>query len=174
LRTKRCAANLEGGFPDVSISTPAYQSTRHPPRKTCPARNVILRLCTIEGSFAKPLTDDRHRSFRDDLRGWSRIAERLQVRDDVTNSRHYLIPHPNLRVLGSKIRFFNEHHVEGILEQGAYTSQGTEVAPPRARILVKLLWDPSPDAGTLEDEFLRGSWPMRKAPLRTSRNCSGG
>ncbi|MHC4743252.1 MAG: DUF4838 domain-containing protein, partial [Planctomycetota bacterium] len=44
------AADIEEEFPNVAISTLAYQYTRKPPKLTKPRPNVIVRLCSIECS----------------------------------------------------------------------------------------------------------------------------
>ncbi len=150
------AAAIEDEFPAVTVSTLAYQYTRHPPLLVRPRANVMVRLCSIECTFGEPLTAPVNRAFRDDLVGWSRLTDRLFIWDYVTNFRHYLLPHPNLRVLGPNLRFFADHHVDGVMEQGAYTSPGTEMAPLRAWVLAKILWDPSQDAAALVDTFLNG------------------
>jgi hypothetical protein len=150
------AEDIERDFPDVAIDTLAYQYTRKPPKLTKPRPNVIVRLCSIECSFSRPLADDRNRAFRDDLVGWSRICNRLYVWDYTTNFAHYILPHPNLRVLGPNIRFFVDHGVKGVFEQGAYQSCGSEMAELRGWVLAKLLWDPTRDPQKLIDEFLDG------------------
>ncbi|MCU0916001.1 MAG: DUF4838 domain-containing protein [Planctomycetes bacterium] len=150
------AADIEPEFPQVAISTLAYQYTRKPPAITRPRRSVIVQLCSIECSFCKPLADERNKAFRDDIVGWSMIADRLYIWDYTTNFRHYIMPHPNLRVLGPNVRFFVDHHVKGIFEQGAYQSYGAEMAELRAWVLAKLLWDPTRDGQKLIDEFIDG------------------
>ena len=150
------AADIEEDFPHVAISTLAYQYTRRPPKLVTPRRNVIVRLCSIECSFSHPLAHERNRAFRDDIVGWSNICDRLYVWDYTTNFRHYILPHPNLRVLGPNVKFFVAHNVKGLFEQGAYTSYGAEMAELRAWVLAKLLWDPTLDAAKLIDEFLAG------------------
>jgi len=150
------AADIEDEFPRVAISTLAYQYTRRPPKLVKPRRNVIVRLCSIECSFSRPLAHERNRAFRDDIVGWSKICDRLYVWDYTTNFRHYILPHPNLRVLGPNVKFFVAHNVKGLFEQGAYTSYGAEMAELRAWVLAKLLWNPKLDAAKLIDEFLAG------------------
>jgi hypothetical protein len=49
-----------------------------------------------------------------------------------------------------------DHNVKGIFEQGAYTSNGAEMAELRAWVMAKLLWDPSLDGQELIDEFIAG------------------
>jgi hypothetical protein len=66
------------------------------------------------------------------------------------------MPHPNLRVLGPNVKFFVDHNVKGIFEQGAYQSYGAEMAELRAWVLAKLLWDPMRDGQQLMDEFIAG------------------
>ncbi|MCD6339733.1 MAG: DUF4838 domain-containing protein [Verrucomicrobia bacterium] len=150
------AARLEPEFPHVAFDTLAYQYTRKPPRTIRPRKNVIVRLCSIECSFSQPLTHPRNQKFRDDIVGWSKICNRLYIWDYVTNFRHYLMPHPNLRVLAPNVKFFTENGVRGIFEQGAYTTNGAEMAELRAWVLAKLLWNPNLDGQTLIDQFLDG------------------
>jgi hypothetical protein len=150
------AADIEPQFPNVAISTLAYQYTRKPPALTKPRHNVIVQLCSIECSFCKPLANERNQAFRDDLVGWSKISDRLYIWDYTTNFRHYVMPHPNLRVLGPNVKFFVDHNVKGIFEQGAYQSYGSEMAELRAWVLAKLLWDPSHDGELLTSEFIEG------------------
>ncbi len=154
------AEDIEDEFPNVAISTLAYQYTRKPPKHTRPRENVIVRLCSIECSFSKPLADDRNEKFRDDIVGWSKICERLFIWDYTTNFRHHIMPHPNLRVLGPNVKFFAEHNVKGIFEQGAYTTNGAEMAELRAWVLAKLLWDPKRDGQELIDEFIAGYYGL--------------
>jgi hypothetical protein len=150
------AAEIEAELPNVAIDTLAYQYTRKPPKLVRPRQNVIVRLCSIECSFSKPLADERNRAFRDDIVGWSKICNRLYIWDYTTNFQHYFRPHPNLRVLGPNVAFFAEHGVKGIFEQGAYTSAGAEMAELRAWVLARLLWNPKADDKALIREFLQG------------------
>lgn len=150
------AAEIEEEFPRVAISTLAYQYTRKPPKQVRPRSNVIVRLCSIECSFSKPLSNERNQEFRDDILGWSKICNRLYIWDYTTNFRHHILPHPNLRVLGPNVQFFCSQGVKGIFEQGAYATPGAEMAELRAWVLAKLLWNPSLQGEKLIDEFIEG------------------
>ena len=151
------AEDIEGEFPHVAVSTLAYQYTRKPPRHVRPRGNVIVRLCSIECSFSRPLVALwRNRKFRADLIGWSKMCRRLYIWDYTTNFRHYLLPHPNLAVLGPNLRFFVAHHVKGVFEQGAYQGGGAEMAELRAWMLARLLWDPTQRTDRLVREFTDG------------------
>jgi hypothetical protein len=160
------AADIEPDFPNVAISTLAYQYTRKPPAITKPRRNVIVQLCSIECSFCRPLADERNKAFGDDIIGWSKISDRLYIWDYTTNFRHYVMPHPNLRVLGPNVKFFADHNVKGIFEQGAYQSYGSEMAELRAWVLAKLLWDPGRDGEKLAGEFIDGYYGPAAAEIK--------
>ena len=169
------AEDIEGEFPNVAIDTLAYQYTRKPPKLTKPRHNVIVRLCSIECSFSKPLADEHNKNFRDDIVGWSKIADRLYIWDYTTNFRHYIMPHPNLKVLGPNVKFFADHNVKGIFEQGAYTTNGAEMAELRGWVLAKLLWNPNLDGQNLIDEFIAGYFgpaaPHIKAYLNVTHDA---
>ena len=150
------AADIEPEFPGLAIDTLAYQYTRKPPRLARPRPSVIVRLCSIECSFGKPLDDPRNKAFFDDLDGWSKIAGRLYIWDYTTDFSHYVQPHPNYSVLAPNIRLFVDRNVRGVFEQGAYQSWGSEMAELRAWVLAKLLWNPGLDEGRLRGEFLNG------------------
>ncbi len=150
------AERIEPDFPEIAVDTLAYQYTRKPPANVVPRPNVIVRLCSIECSFLQPLSSEANATFGDDIRGWNEICDRLYVWDYTTNFGHYILPHPNLRVLAPNVRFFVDNGVKGLFEQGAYQSPGGEFAELRAWMLAKLLWDPTRDGEQLIDEFVAG------------------
>lgn len=150
------ADDLKDEFPNVAVDTLAYQYTRKPPKLVRPRPNVIVRLCSIECGFGKPLDDPANKTFFEDLVNWSKIAGRLYVWDYTTNFSHYVQPHPNYGVLAPNIRLFVGHNVRGVFEQGAYQSWGSEMAELRAWVLARLLWNPSLDEGKLREDFLTG------------------
>ncbi|MBN1844415.1 MAG: DUF4838 domain-containing protein [Sedimentisphaerales bacterium] len=160
------AEAIEPEFPRVAISTLAYQYTRRPPKVVRPRANVIVRLCSIECSFSTPLAAERNRDFAADLEGWSRICDRLYIWDYTTNFRHHLLPHPNLGVLGPNVRFFADHNVKGLFEQGAYTTNGAEMAELRAWVLAQMMWDPRRDGEKLIEEFLAGYYGPAAGDIR--------
>lgn len=150
------ADRLGPEFPEVAFDTLAYQYTRKAPKSVRPRPNVIIRLCSIECNFAAPLTDVSNASFAQDIRDWNKLCDRLYVWDYTTNFAHYVMPHPNYFVLGPNVRFFHQHGVKGLFEQGAYQSFGSEMSELRAWVLAQLLWNPYQDDRKLINEFLDG------------------
>jgi hypothetical protein len=90
------------------------------------------------------------------LKGWSKICQRLYVWDYVTDFGNYVLPHPNWFVLGPNVRLFRDYGVKGVFEEGAYGGPGEEMAELRAWVLAQLLWNPQQDDRALIKEFLHG------------------
>ena len=151
------AGEVEKEFPEVLVETLAYHYTRQAPRHVRPRRNVLVRLCSIECDFSKPLGgSESNKAFREDMEQWSAISPQLYVWNYVTNFSNFLLPHPNLRSLAEDIRFFVAHKTLGLFEQGdAYSTTGDFVRM-RAWVLAHLMWDPSRDQEALVREFMHG------------------
>ena len=148
------AERIEPEFPNVLVDTLAYQYTRKAPKSLRPRHNVIIRLCSIECSFAQPLDDPTNELFARDIRDWHRLTDRLYIWDYTTDFSHYLLPFPNYYVLGSNVRFFHRNGVVGLFEQGAYQSFSNEMSELRAWVLAQLLWNPYQDDRKLVREFV--------------------
>ena len=159
------AEKIEPEFPNVLVDTLAYQYTRKAPKTLRPRRNVIIRLCSIECNFAKPLTDPSNELFARDIRDWHRLTDRLYVWDYTTDFSHYLLPFPNYYVLGPNVRFFHRNGVVGLFEQGAYQSFSNEMSEMRAWVLAQLLWNPYQDDRKLVREFVEAYYGKPSAPF---------
>ncbi len=157
-------------YPDVAIDTLAYQYTRKPPLHVKPVKNVIVRLCSIECCFSHPL-NECDSSFLDDLVGWSKICGRLHIWDYVVNFAHTLSPFPNFNVLKPNIKFFIEHNVTGIFEEGNNSSpESGEFNALKQYIIAKLLWNPDYDVETGVNEFLYAYYGMAAAEIKNYYN----
>ncbi|MDR2114777.1 MAG: DUF4838 domain-containing protein [Planctomycetaceae bacterium] len=162
----KVAEAIEKEFPDVWVETLAYQYTRKPPKIVKPRKNVVIRLCTIECSFVQPLgAGEQNKSLREDIEGWSKIADNLFVWDYITNFSAYMLPHPNLRVLAPNIRFFTDHHTIGLFEQGDAHCTAGDFVRMRNWVVSHLMWNPKLDEKKLFDEFLNGNYGTDVAPI---------
>ena len=161
----KVAEALEDEFPNLYIETLAYQYTRKPPKVTRPRHNVIVRLCSIECSFSQPLDSEMNNTFREDLTGWSQIADNLFVWDYATDFAFYLLPFPNYRVIAPNLNFYVNHHVIGFFEQGDYQCETGDFVQLRNWVVSKLLWDPSLDPEALRDEFVAGYYAPELVPI---------
>ncbi|MEM3467076.1 MAG: DUF4838 domain-containing protein, partial [Candidatus Jordarchaeales archaeon] len=69
--------------------------------------------------------------------------------------------------LQSNVRFFVKHGVKGLFEQGNYSPGGNgEMAPLRAYVLAKLLWNPDTDVQKHIDDFLNGYYGRSAYAIR--------
>jgi hypothetical protein len=130
---------------------------------------VIVRLCSIECCFSHPLaTCDcaANRAFCADLRGWSKVSQRLWVWDYVTDFSNYLLPFPNQRVRRANIRLFIDNHVKGIFEQDTYDTPASEMASLGGYLTAKFLWNPDYDQDQAINEFLEGYYGKAAPPIR--------
>jgi hypothetical protein len=159
------AADVEKEFPDVLIETLAYQYTRKPPKSVRPRHNIVIRLCSIECDFGRPLDGAEapgpNREFMKDIEGWGKIAPRLLIWDYVTNYDDYIGPHPNWWVLGPNIRTFVNHGAIGVFEEG----EGQDFCEMKNWVLSKLMWNPGLDTETLMNEFAEGYYGEETAPF---------
>lgn len=164
------AKAIENEFPHIRIETLAYQYSRKPPKTLRPHHNIIIRLCSIECCFAHPLEScpsEENKRFREDIKAWQPVAPVLYVWDYTTNFAHYLQPFPNFEVLQANVQFFVRHGVKGLFEQGNYSPGGNgEMAPLRAYVLAKLLWNPDTDVKRHINDFLHGYYGKATGPIR--------
>ena len=151
------ADDIREEHPDTTISTLAYLYTQTPPKHVRPARNVTIRLCSIDACFSHPLascSSEENRRFMADLKSWSEVCDQLSIWDYVICYGHTLAPFPNLWVLKPNINAFVEHGAISVYEEANYFSRGGEMAALRTYVLAKTLWDPAYDTDRAIDEFV--------------------
>ncbi len=181
----RIANDIKDEYPDVYVDTLAYRYTRKPPKTLKPADNVIIRLCSIECCYSHPLDDPdcaANAQFKADIEAWSSICKNLFVWDYVTNFMYYVNPFPNINILYDNVKFYAEHNVIGLFEEGNYQSVSGEFGELRSYLLAKLLWDPDMPRERYDEymnDFLKGyygaGWKyIREYIDRTSAKAAEG
>jgi hypothetical protein len=138
-----------------------------PPKTVRPRHNVVPRLCTIECDFSQSL--DRSAFAREPKvcrghRGWSAMTDKLYLWDYTTNFRNYIGAFPNVLALQGNVKFFRDHRVVGLFEQGAYQGRHGDFAEFKAWLLAKWLWNPDLPAESLLADFFSGYYGAA-APL---------
>lgn len=163
----RLVNRLAARFPDKVISTLAYQYSRPAPRRTRPASNVQIMLCTIELNRSRPIADDPgSATFVRDLEDWSRISDNLFLWDYTVDFAHQVAPFPNFHVLQPNIRFFVRHGVRRHFQQ-TNTSPGHYLSELKGWLLAKLLWNPDLDAEAAVNDFMAGYYGPAAPFLRS-------
>ncbi len=162
----RMADEIKKVRPDLYVDTLAYMYTRKPPKITRARDNVIIRLCSIECSFVQPLgSGEQNKAFHDDMVGWSEKASNIFVWDYATDFKLYLLPFPNYRVVKDNIKFYVDHNVRGLFEQGDYHEPTGDFVQMRGWVVAKLLWNPEADQRALMEEFIAGYYAPQLVPV---------
>ncbi len=143
---------VAASFPDKTISTLAYQYTRHP-SKTKPADNVLVTLCSIECDRSAPI-EEKCSDFAADLIGWKEKTEHISIWDYTTQFTNFLAPFPNIQTLQPNIRFFRDNHATWVFEQ--HSHHPSELFELRSYLTAKLLWNPDLDANEIITGFVNG------------------
>lgn len=155
-------------FPDLMISTLAYEYGRKAPLTVRPRKNVNIMLCSIEARRDLPIAeapDQDSQSLVKDVEDWGKIASDIIVWDYVIQFTNLMSPFPNFQVLQPNIRFFVKNGVTAMFEQGNGDGGG-EFAELRSYLLSKLLWNPNENVDTLMNDFLKGYYGAGGRPIR--------
>ncbi len=141
----RIANEIADEYPDVTIDTLAYKYTQKAPKITKPAENVCIRLSTITCHFNHPITKNTCSvcaNFCRAIEEWSAICDNIYIWDYTTNYSYYLATFPNFHVLRENMKFFADHNVKGVYEQGNASGPSGEFGELRAYLIAKLLMNP--------------------------------
>ena len=157
----KLATAIQEEFPDKLIHTFAYQYSRKTPTKVIPHKNIIVRLCNIECSWAKSIEESaslnpngRDGLFLNDLLNWSKITNHLYIWDYAVNFRNYLLPFPNFRTMEKNIKLYKENNVKGILMQGNFSYGGKGYFDElKSYVVAKMFRDDSEGLNELINDF---------------------
>jgi len=156
---------LDPDYPEKSFLTISYRYSARPPKSLKAHPKLIVQVCPIECCVAHPhATCDfpENVNFREYMKGWQHIAERLWVWDYATHLRNPLLPTPGLHALGENIRWFVEQGVTGMFFQDVGHRQFNSL---RGYIIARLMWNPNDDIESLTCEFLEAFYGQAKGPF---------
>ncbi len=157
-------------YPRTKVGTLSYWYTRRPPATLKPHPNVQIQLCSIECCLLHPINDPncpKNVEFCRDMNDWGKICDQIYIWNYNTNFSNYLLPLPNLRVIGPNIRYFVSNHAQGIFMQAAGNANGAEMSELRTYLMSQLLWDPSRDEQRVIHEFLDLHYGRAAGPIRS-------
>ena len=165
------ADGIAEDYPDVYISTLAYQYTQAPPKAITPRDNVIIRLCDTTSNFTEPITAETNQPFRDFLLSWAEMAPNLRIWDyAVTYAQPRGLPKPTVHTYGPDFRFYSENSVEGVFTELEYPVIA-DIRDLKVWMMCKLLEDPYADydalLATFTDGFYGAAGPMVREYLAT-------
>ena len=152
----RLAAAIKSTYPDVILTTLAYQLTEKPPSSLQVEENVAIRVAGINNNFAKPFLDSANASFNNNLQGWSNLTKHLFIWHYQTtfgsNAAHNFVT-TNLE---NDLRYCRDHKVENIfIEHENY--KFPEVSWECDNwVTLKLMENPDLSISALRDTFCSG------------------
>ena len=156
-------------FPDKFVGTLAYTYTEVPPKYARPNDHVVIRLCNMNhltGCDGHPLTEcPLNFRYRDNLIGWSKIADKIYIWDYVTNFAHFLQPMPLWYANKKDLQFYSQNGVDGIFEQGCTPTEAAAGAELTAWLEAKLLWNPEHNLDELMNDFITGYYGVAAEPM---------
>ncbi len=158
-------------FPNKTISTLAYQFTRRAPQPVNghvekPDSNVNIMFCSIEcGREEAIATAPAEASFRKDMEDWVALTSNIYVWDYVVQFRNMWNPFPNLHVLQPNLKYFHDHGVRLMFEQGTGANNVTSWMELREYMLAKLLWNVDADPDSLIHDFCTHYYGFAAQPV---------
>lgn len=155
----KVAEAVEKVDPEVTITTLAYQYSVEPPKHVRPRRNVMIVLCDIGCDFSKPFGTSRAKpnvEFTRILEGWKALGARIYMWDYTTNYPYYQELFHNVDTLGPNLRFFRDHGVRQVYEEGANFAPHADSSELKTWMLSELMWNPDQDTDALRDAFIDG------------------
>ncbi|MFW6157158.1 MAG: DUF4838 domain-containing protein, partial [Armatimonadota bacterium] len=160
------AEQIADDYPDVYISTLAYQYTQKPPASMKVRDNVIIRLCDTTSNFTEPITSETNQPFHDFLLSWAEIAQNLRIWDyAVTYADPRGLPKPTVHTYGPDYRFYAENNVEGVFTELEYPLKA-DIRDFKVWMMCKLLEDPYADYEALVTTFTDGFYGPAGPMLR--------
>ena len=161
------AEAVRNALPDrmITITTLAYEYGRTALRVTKPLSNVAVKVTANGVNYGVPLTETRNSAFVGDLAAWGRITSRLYIWDYIDDAGNHVQPWPNHYTVGPNVKFFAQHGVRGVFEEGASVTagDGADMAELKNYVLAEMLWNPDQDPNALIEEFVNGYYGVHGA-----------
>lgn len=151
------AREVKKKYPEKYIGTFAYQYTRKAPVNIKPDDNVVIRLCDIECCFTHPLAskcNEKNVAFMQDLEEWSKITKNLYIWDYIVNYSNFLVPFPNIQVLGPNLKTFSEYEVIEVFEEAQNSTFGNAFEELKSWVVTQLMWNPDQNTEELVAQFV--------------------
>lgn len=144
---------VAAAFPDMTISTLAYQYTRKAPKNIRPRENILITLASIECDRSAPI-EEKCQDFADDLIAWGKLTDNIRIWDYTTQFTNFLAPFPNIHTLQPNIQFFRDNNAKWIFEQ--HSHHPSELFEFRSYLTAQLLWEPDINQDSIITDFLNG------------------
>lgn len=153
----RLADAIRDDYPDVYLSTLAYQRVKNPPKNMKCAPNLCINVCAFPGTQSYPYSTEggikASREFAERVVEWGKICDNILVWDYVVNFTHLKLPFPNFEFQKENLEFYLENNIRFVFHQGSRESMD-ENAEMRTYLLSRQLWDKDVDLLALAKKYV--------------------
>ena len=143
-------------YPQIQVETLAYGPTIDPPKTIIPRQNVLIRFCPFRTdnsqSIAHPVNVKENTPFK----VWRKYGNPLAAWTYETDFKRFYLPFPNWKALTQDLRFYADHGVIDVFQQGSYAGPIADLTDLRIWLLGKLQWNPYQNVRSLMEEFAKG------------------
>lgn len=153
----RLADSIKDDYPDVYLSTLAYQRVKNPPKNMKCAPNLCINVCAFPGTQSYPYSTEggikASREFAERVVEWGKICDNILVWDYVVNFTHLKLPFPNFEFQKENLGFYLENNIRFVFHQGSREPMD-ENAEMRTYLLSRQLWDKDVDLKALAKKYV--------------------
>lgn len=153
----RLADAIKDDYPDVYLSTLAYQRVKNPPKNMKCAPNLCINVCAFPGTQSYPYSTEggikASREFAERVVEWGKICDNILVWDYVVNFTHLKLPFPNFEFQKENLEFYLENNIRFVFHQGSREPMD-ENAEMRTYLLSRQLWDKDVDLKALAKKYV--------------------
>lgn len=153
----RLADASRDDYPDVYLSTLAYQRVKNPPKNMKCAPNLCINVCAFPGTQSYPYSTEggikASREFAERVVEWGKICDNILVWDYVVNFTHLKLPFPNFEFQKENLEFYLENNIRFVFHQGSREPMD-ENAEMRTYLLSRQLWDKDVDLLALAKKYV--------------------
>ena len=148
------AKKLAVKYPDIKITTLAYNISQKPPKNIKPGPNTVILYAPIAQrgrAMLLPIGDIK--VIADELAGWHKIASSIYLWDYVDQISGAPEPFPNFDAQDGALKFLSDNGVTGVFMQGCYYGHGS-LGELKSWLYTKKLWNPQWSQDELIKEFV--------------------
>jgi len=162
----KVAEGIKKEFPDKKILALAYLDYANPPTNMKIADNVVVQLCTDAHAWKYQFCYTwESKEFQNYLKKWNKSGAQIFIWDYISDYVHYLVPMANMPVVSENIRFYIKNGADGIMLQGAYMANGSDMSDMRSWVWAKQLWNSKLDTKSLMKDFIYGFYQESAKPI---------
>lgn len=172
------AVKVKEKYPDILLSTLAYQNTADAPVGVVPADNLAIVYCFEKRNIARPLVDASNERTLREVRQWAKITANLFVWDYVgsfaswqTTPGLFDFPSPSMLHFADDHRLLKQIGVKGVFAQNPAFGNRDPLWSLRNWMLSKVYFDTSLDNETLLRSFLSGYYGPAWQGMRDYIQC---